>query len=40
VGIIGLALAILGMAGFGRRTVARDTGMDNPANPMRREILG
>jgi len=30
VGVIGLVLAILWMAGFGRRTVARDTGRENP----------
>jgi hypothetical protein len=31
VGSIGLVLAILWMAGFGRRAVARDTGEDNRA---------
>jgi uncharacterized membrane protein YccF (DUF307 family) len=31
VGIIGLVLAVLWMAGFGRRAVARDTGSDNSA---------
>jgi Flp pilus assembly protein TadB len=30
VGVIGLVLVILWMAGFGRRIVARDTGRDNP----------